>query len=75
MGLLLFVKVHPGNIHDSVGAKDIFEPRNNIDLPLLRIWVDRRYQGEFQKFLKKQYQIVVEIVKSIKYKGRVPKRY
>ena len=75
MGLLLGVKIHPANIHDSVGAKDIFSVDLHSSNPLLKIWADGGYKGEFQRFLKKRYDIAVEIVKSIKYKGRVPKRY
>lgn len=56
-----------------VGAKGIF--MNEFSHPLLRIWADGGYQGDFQKYLKRHYSIVVEIVKSIKYTGRIPKRY
>ena len=75
MGFLLGVKVHPANIHDSVGALSIFHFDNAISHPLLRIWADGGYQGTFQDYLRRQFKIVVEIVKSLKYNGRVPKKY
>ncbi|MDH4128055.1 MAG: IS5 family transposase, partial [Spirochaetota bacterium] len=75
MGLVLGVKVHPANIHDSVGAMSIFKVDNTIYTLLLRVWADNSYKGAFQKELRKHFKINVEIVKSIKYCGRVPKRH
>ncbi|MDH4128053.1 MAG: hypothetical protein OEV44_04830 [Spirochaetota bacterium] len=73
MGLVLGVKVHPANVHDSVGALSIFHFDNAISNPLLRIWADSSYQGVFQKYLRRYFKINVEIVKSIKYQGKIPK--
>ena len=75
LGLLLSVNVHAANKSDTAGAKDLFNLNDEQYQYLSRIWADGGYQGDFKKWLKKHHKIELEIVKSIKYKGRVPKRY
>ncbi len=76
MGFLIYIRIHPAHIHDIEGAKLIFNERYKDKNTLLRIWADGSYKSRsFQYWLKKQFKITLEIVKSIKYTGYIPKKY
>ncbi|MBU0978427.1 IS5 family transposase [Patescibacteria group bacterium] len=75
LGLLLSVNIHAANKSDITGAKELFELNAEQYQYLSRIWADGGYQGDFKRWLKSNYDITLEIVKSIKYKGYVPKKY
>lgn len=75
LGLLLGVNIHPANISDKEGAKAIFEDYSEEIDQLSRIWADGGYQGDFRNWLRNHFNTNLEIVKSIKYKGYVPKKY
>jgi putative transposase len=75
LGMLLNVKIHPANLHDTVGAEPMFEDESKVYDTIRRIWADGGYQGDFQAWMKKKLRITLEIVKSIKYKGKIAKKY
>lgn len=74
-GLLLSVHIHPANISDKEGAKQLFLREPDKFNSIKRIFADGGYQGEFQLWLVREAKITLEIVKSIKYKGHVPLKY
>lgn len=75
LGLLISVNIHAANKSDIEGGKELFELNDEQYQYLTRIWADGGYKGEFKLWLKKNYDINLEIVKSIKYSGYVPKKY
>jgi putative transposase len=75
LGLLLNVKVHPANICDSEGAGAMFKDESLVYSNIKRIFADGAYRGPLQYWLKKQYNIVLEIVKSLTFKGHQSKKY
>ncbi len=46
LGLLMSVRVHPANVHDSVGAEEVFESMRYKFPGLKRILADGGYRGE-----------------------------
>jgi putative transposase len=61
-GLLLKVVVHPANLHDRVGAKQVLRGLN-IALPKLqRIWADQGYAGALRTWTREQTGIELEVV-------------
>jgi len=66
MGLIICLSIHAANIHDSKGAKEVFEKLYEIrhDHELLqKIFADGGYQGELGDWLKKKLKLDMEIVK------------
>ena len=66
MGMIICVAIHGANIHDSKGAKEVFEKLYEIrhDHELLKkIFADGGYQGELAEWLKKKLKLDMEIVK------------
>jgi putative transposase len=66
MELIICLSIHAANIHDSKGAKEVFEKlceiRHDHEL-LQKIFADRGYQGELGDWLKKKLKLDMEIVK------------
>ena len=66
MGMIICIAVHAANIHDSKGAKEVFERfyviRHDHEL-MKKIFADGGYQGELGQWLKKKLQLDLEIVK------------
>ena len=46
LGLLMSVRVHPANVHDSVGAEEVLESMRYKFPRLKRILADGGYRGE-----------------------------
>jgi transposase len=66
MGMIICVAIHAANIHDSKGAKEVFEKLYKIrhDHELMKkIFADGGYQGELGQWLKKKLKLDMEIVK------------
>lgn len=66
LGLIICVSIHAANIHDSKGAKTVFEELYEIrhDEPLLtKIFADGGYQGELGQWVKDKLKVDMEIVK------------
>lgn len=66
MGLIICVSLHAANIHDSKGAREVFEKLYDIrhDEELLRkIFADGGYQGELGKWVKDRLGMDMEVVK------------
>ena len=49
LGLPMSVRVHPANVHDSVGAEEVFESMRYKFTGLKRILADGGYRGETAK--------------------------
>lgn len=63
LGNLLDVMVSAANLNDRNGAKALLHKvERTIALRLLKIWVDRGYQGDLATWFHEQWQIVLEIV-------------
>lgn len=66
MGLIICLSVHAANIHDSKGAKEVFEKfyaiRHDHEL-MKKIFADGGYQGELGKWVKEKLNAEMEIVK------------
>lgn len=66
MGLLICIVAHPANIHDSKGAKEVFDCLYDLRFEedrLEKILADGGYQGDIAKYLKKKMGIQLEVVK------------
>lgn len=66
MGLIICLSLHAANIHDSKGAKEVFENLYNIrhDEELLKkIFADGGYQGELGQWVKDRLGLDMEVVK------------
>ena len=66
MGLIICVSLHAANIHDSKGAKEVFEKLYDIrhDEELLtKIFADGGYQGELGQWVKDRLGLDMEVVK------------
>ena len=66
MGLIICVSLHAANIHDSKGAKEVFEKLYDIrhDEELLtKIFADGGYQGELGQWVKDRLGLNMEVVK------------
>lgn len=61
LGLLLTVLVHPANIHDSKGAKQVLETLKGRFPRLKTIFADGGYRGKFKKWTKSNFGWMVEI--------------
>ena len=70
LGLLLKVKVHPANMYDGDGAKQLFKIKKGEWRKLKRIWADSGYRGKLRNWLKKEMGITLEIVTSFKAKAK-----
>jgi putative transposase len=69
MGMIICVAIHASNIHDSKGAKEVFEKLYEIrhDHELMKkIFADGGYQGELGQWLKKKLKLDTEIVNAMK---------
>lgn len=63
LGNLLEVVVTAANLNDRQGAKLLLtKVERQIALRLLKIWVDKGYQGDLQNWFMKEWQISLEIV-------------
>ena len=66
LGLMIDVVLHPANIHDSKGAKQVFDKLNasKFDEPnLIQIFADSGYRGKLIKWVKKTLKMNMTIVK------------
>ena len=63
LGLLLVVLVHPGNVQDRDGAKDLLARAKEPFPRLKRLWADGGYAGQLVEWVKAQCQCVLEIVR------------
>jgi putative transposase len=66
MGLIICLSVHAANIHDSKGAKEVFEKLYEIRHDherLQKIFADGAYEGELGQWLKEKLNLDMEIVK------------
>ncbi len=66
MGLIICVSIHAANIHDSKGAREVFEKlyQNRHDEELLeKIFADSGYEGALGSWLKKKLNLNMEVVK------------
>ena len=66
MGLIICVSLHAANIHDSKGAKAVFEKLYDIryDEELLKkIFAEGWYQGELGQWVKDRPGMDMEVVK------------
>lgn len=77
LGLLMSVVVHAANIHDSVGAKLVFEKVEGTLPRLKKIFADTAYQGSLEDWVKKHLHATLEIVRRKEKHGFVvlPKRW
>ncbi|MEM8899906.1 MAG: IS5 family transposase [Bacteroidota bacterium] len=62
LGLLLAVKVHPANIHDSKAAFEVLERLRGRFPRLRKIWTDGAYQGPLVEKVKRLLGWTLEIV-------------
>ena len=63
LGNLLDVVVTAANVNDRDGAKRVLtKVEHMIALRLLKIWVDKGYQGDLELWFHDQWQIALEIV-------------
>ena len=66
MGLIICVVAHAANIHDSKGAKEVFDCLYDLrfdEEKLEKILADGGYQGEIADYLKEKMNIPLEVVK------------
>ena len=66
LGLVINVVTHAANIHDSVGAKQVFEKviESKYDEPNLQhIFADSGYRGNLKKWVQKKLNMSLTIVK------------
>ncbi len=61
-GNLLNVVVHRANIQDRDGAYFVLEDIDVRHPRLEKIWADQAYTGEFGAYLRKVYDIILEVV-------------
>lgn len=63
LGNLLEVLVSVANLNDRDGAKALMtKVERQIAIRLLKIWVDKGYQGDLSIWFDEQYQIALEVV-------------
>lgn len=63
LGNLLETVVSAANINDRTGAKALMNKvERQIAMRLLKIWVDKGYQGDLDTWFDEQWQIVLEVV-------------
>ena len=78
LGLLLEVKVHPGDIQDRDGAKLLLEYINGKYPELVLIWADGGYRGALIDWIEKNLNLKLEIIKrndNVKGFEVLPKRW
>ncbi len=63
MGLLLKVIVHRADIQDRDGAKLLLNKCKSIFVRIKMIWADSGYSGALVEWVKKRFNIELEIVK------------
>ena len=66
MGLIIYVVAHAANVHDSKGAKEVFDCLYELrfdENELEKILADGGYQGDIVKYLKEKMNIVLKVVK------------
>lgn len=66
LGLIVCLSVHAAHIHDSKGAKEVFEKLyalRNDEHRLTKIFADGGYQGELGKWVKTNLNMNMKIVK------------
>jgi putative transposase len=66
LGLIICIAVHAANIHDSKGAKQVFEKLYDIrhdEERMEKIFADGGYQGELKDWVKEKLSFDMEIVK------------
>lgn len=67
VGNLLEVVVSVANLNDRDGAKALMtKVEKQIAMRLLKIWVDKGYQGDLSIWFDEQYQIALEVVSADK---------
>ncbi len=62
LGLVLEVVVHPGDVQDRDGAKELLRKVKGGLPRLKKIWADGAYAGRLVDWVKRQCQWVLEIV-------------
>ena len=63
LGNLLAVVVSAANVNDRTGAQTLMtKAERQIALRLLKIWVDRGYQGDLDSWFREHWQIALEVV-------------
>ena len=66
LGLIICVVAHPANIHDSKGAREVFDCLYDLRFEenrLEKILADGGYEGDIAKYLKQKMGISLEVVK------------
>lgn len=66
MGLIICIAAHAANIHDSKGAKEVFDCLYELRFDedrLAKILADGGYQGEIAVYLKEKMNLPLEVVK------------
>ena len=66
LGLIINVATHAANIHDSVGARSVFEKlvESKYDEPNLQyLFADSGYRGKLKNWVKKELKMSLTIVK------------
>jgi putative transposase len=63
IGLLLCVVVHPANIQDRDGAKQVLEKAKDQFPRLKLVWADGGYRGKLIEWVKETCGWVLEIIK------------
>ena len=66
MGLIICVVAHAANIHDSKGAREVFDCLYDLrfdEEKLEKILADGGYQGEIADYLKEKMNIQLEVIK------------
>ena len=67
LGNLLDVVVTAANINDRTGAKSLLNKvERQIAIRLLKVWVDKGYQGDLALWFHKEWQIALEVVSAEK---------
>jgi putative transposase len=83
LGLVLIVRVHPADIQDRDGAKEVLAPLAERHWRLKKIWADGGYRGELVAWVRKlrlgrgRHRIQLEIVEKKRDGGFavLPKRW
>lgn len=62
LGLVLQVVVHPANIGDREGAKQVLAPVSAAYPRLRQLWADQGYRGALATWIDEQLGLVLELV-------------
>lgn len=61
-GLLLRVVIHPADVHDRYGGKQVLKDIKTHVPRLQHIWADQGYSGQFKSWVEKEQKVELEIV-------------